>query len=217
MKSVRHRITVLLAVMASCAVFGATFSSCLEGQAQTYSVKYGPTPALQPGVKFPVPLGGNATGTAMLMHELEKGRYMMLVAVPGNPPDLAVYYVTGDAQPTPPVPPTPPDYKKAAEELALAEAKKVADPATAKVLADLHEKIAERVPKELDTPDKLILANRFARVSLLDPAAQVKWEPWVQACGTWLDAKTKDGTLKTMDQYKEVWLALAAGLRRASQ
>lgn len=196
--------------------------------AQDYAVQYTAQPALQTNVQFPVPLEGTV-GTGLYLWDARTSRYLMVVAASGTPPTVEVYYVSRDDQPGPgpgpgpdpgpgpgPVPP-PDDFAAAVEQLAGDEAVKVGDKTSAGVMAEVYARLAERIPAEIDSADKLITATRYARVSVFDPATLAKWEPWTAALGTWLDARTKDKTLSTMDHYKQAWVAIAAGLRRAAK
>jgi hypothetical protein len=118
----------------------------------------------------------------------------------------------GPPGPTPPPSPTPVDEIK---RLTLDAAQKL--PAEgrqedAQKLAAVYKTLADQIPKSIDSIDKLITANRYAReIALGSNRAQV-WEPWVKETGAWLDAKRAAGAIKTVEDCKPVWLAIADGL-----
>ena len=119
----------------------------------------------------------------------------------------------------PPVPPTPPPAPtpaEAAKQLAIDAAHKlppgpelVQDAAK---LAGVYRALAEQIPKTIDTLDKLIVANRYAREIALGPQRAVVWEPWIKELGLWLDAQRTAGAIKTVDDCKPVWTAIGDGL-----
>jgi hypothetical protein len=117
--------------------------------------------------------------------------------------------------PTPPIPPVPPTPAEDAKRLALAAAEKL--PAEgrhedAQKLAAVYRALAEQIPKTIDSIDKLITANRYAREIALGPQRSKVWEPWVKEIGVWLDARRAAGAIKTVEDCKPVWLAIAEGL-----
>jgi hypothetical protein len=114
--------------------------------------------------------------------------------------------------PTPPPSPTPADEIK---KLTLDAVQKV--PAEgrqedAQKLAAVYKTLADQIPKTIDSVDKLITANRYAREIALGPQRTAAWEPWVKEIGAWLDAKRAAGTIKTVEDCKPVWLAIGEGL-----
>jgi hypothetical protein len=114
--------------------------------------------------------------------------------------------------PTPPIPPTPVEEVK---KLALDVAEKL--PAEgrqedAQKLAAVYKVMADQIPKTIDSIDKLITANRYAREIALGPQRSKVWEPWVKEMGVWLDAKRAAGAIKTVEDCKPVWLAIGEAL-----
>jgi hypothetical protein len=79
-------------------------------------------------------------------------------------------------------------------------------------LAAVYGTLANQIPKTIDSIDKLITANRYAREVALGPQRARAWEPWVKEMGAWLDAKRTAGAIKTVDDCKPVWLAIGEGL-----
>ena len=117
--------------------------------------------------------------------------------------------------PTPPVPPAPPTPAEDVKKLALNAAQKL--PAEgrhedAQKLAAVYRALADQIPKTIDSIDKLITANRYAREIALGPKRSKVWDPWVKEIGTWLDAKRAAGAIKTVEDCRPVWLAIAEGL-----
>lgn len=117
--------------------------------------------------------------------------------------------------PTPPVPPIPPTPAEDVKKFVLAAAEKL--PAEgrhedAQKLAAVYRALADQVPKTIDSIDKLITANRYAREIALGPQRSKVWEPWVKEIGAWLDAKRAAGTIKTVEDCKPVWRAIGEGL-----
>ena len=115
--------------------------------------------------------------------------------------------------------PTPPTPSLSLEE----EAKKTAVDAAQKLPAEgrqedaqklsaVYRTLAGQIPKPVDSIDKLITANRYARQIALEPKRAQAWEPWVKEMGVWLDAKRTAGAVKTVDDCKKVWTAIADGL-----
>jgi len=152
------------------------------------------------------------------------GKPVAVVLTPGPTQGSWVAIVGGSAvwqlaplsEPSPPAPPpsplTPAD-----------EAKKVASDAAQKLppegrqedsrnLAAVYRALADQIPNSIDSIDKLITANRYAREVALGPQRARVWEPWVKEMGAWLDAKRAAGAIKTVDDCKPVWLAIAEGL-----
>lgn len=82
----------------------------------------------------------------------------------------------------------------------------------AQKLSAVYRTLAGQIPKPVDSIDKLITANRYARQIALEPKRAQAWEPWVKEMGAWLDAKRAAGTVKTVDDCKKVWTAIADGL-----
>ncbi len=116
--------------------------------------------------------------------------------------------------PTPP-PPPPPTPVEDVKRLALDAAQKL--PAEgrqedAQKLAAVYRAMADQIPKTIDSIEKLITANRYAREIALGPQRSKLWEPWVKEIGAWLDAKRAAGAIKTVEDCKLVWLAIAEGL-----
>jgi len=117
-----------------------------------------------------------------------------------------------------PVPPTPPSPATPADEariVAVNAAQKLPAEARqedAQKLAAVYRTLADQIPKTIDSIDKLITANRYAREVALGPQRAQVWEPWVKEMGAWLDAKRTAGAIKSVDDCKPVWLAIAEGL-----
>lgn len=117
-----------------------------------------------------------------------------------------------------------PDPPSPTPSLPLAEeAKKTASDAAQKIPAEgrqedaqklsaVYRTLAGQIPKPIDSIDKLITANRYAREIALEPKRAQAWEPWVKEMGVWLDAKRTAGAVKTVDDCKKVWTAIADGL-----
>ena len=118
--------------------------------------------------------------------------------------------------PPPPVPPpVPPTPIEAAKALAISAAAKLPQAGLgedAKKLAAVYKSLANQIPKTIDTIDKLIVANRYAREISLGPQRAAVWESWVKELGTWLDAQRTAGTIKTVVDCKAVWVAIGEGL-----
>jgi hypothetical protein len=118
--------------------------------------------------------------------------------------------------PEPPEPPLPPSPAAAAKQLAIDAAKKLPQGAElvadAAKLAQIYAGLAKMIPAEIDSIDKLIVANRYAREAGLGPLRAQVWEPWVKELGVWLDAQRTAGAIKTVDDCKAVWTAIGEGL-----
>jgi len=115
----------------------------------------------------------------------------------------------------PPSPPTPPTPTHEAQRLALAAAEKLPGEGRredARKLAAVYRTLADQIPHAIDSIDKLITANRYAREIALGPQRGKVWEPWVKEMGLWLDAQRAAGTIKTVEDCKPVWRAIADGL-----
>lgn len=126
---------------------------------------------------------------------------MTLLDAPPNPPP-----------PTPPAPPSPLDEVK---KLVLAAAEKL--PAEgrqddARKLAAVYRALADQIPGSIDSIDKLITANRYAREIALGPQRNLVWDPWVKLIGLWLDTQRSRGTIRSVEDCKPVWRAIAEAL-----
>ena len=161
------------------------------------------------------------------------GKSVPAILTPGPMPDTWVAIVSGSRvwqmtpfsaplppsppspNPPPPIPPTPPTPTHEAQRLALAVAEKL--PAEgrredARKLAAVYRTLADQIPHAIDSIDKLITANRYAREIALGPHRAKVWAPWVREMGLWLDAQRAAGTIKTVEDCKPVWQAIAEGL-----
>jgi hypothetical protein len=135
----------------------------------------------------------------------------------------------GDPQPVPPVPPTPPEPTpppvppppapdtpaQAAKKLAVDAAMKLPDEGRAQdaqKLAAVYKAMADQIPHSIDSIDKLITANKYAREIALGPQRAAVWQPWVKELGLWLDAQRAAGSIKTVEDCKPVWAAIGEGL-----
>jgi len=144
-------------------------------------------------------------------------QYTLRLTLPGPNPPVPPPEPPTPPDPTPPTPPTPtPTPVERAEQLAYEAAMRLpADGRTedAAKLGAVYQGIAEKIPDPIDTPEKLITAARFARELTLGSRARI-WDAWTQEVGTWLDGLRTAGVLKTMDDYKAVWLGLSKGLAK---
>jgi hypothetical protein len=157
------------------------------------------------------------------------GKPVAVIVTPGPTPGSWVAIVGGSTvwqiapldQPAPP--PTPPGPTPPPSPTPTEEIKKLALEAVQKVPADgrqedaqrlsaVYKALADQIPKTIDTFEKLITANRYAREIALGPQRAGVWEPWVKEIGAWLDAKRAAGAIKTVEDCKPVWLAIAEGL-----
>jgi hypothetical protein len=128
----------------------------------------------------------------------------------------------GDAPPPPPTPPGPtpappsPTPADAARKAALEALEKLPQGPElvqdAQKLATVYKTLADQVPKTIDSIDKLIVANRYAREIALGPQRSAVWAPWIKEIGVWLDAQRASGAIKTIDDCKPVWTAIGDGL-----
>jgi hypothetical protein len=129
----------------------------------------------------------------------------------------------GDTPPVPPIPPGPtpptppsPTPAEAAKKLAVEAVQKLPQGPElvqdARKLASVYKTLADQIPKTIDSIDKLIVANRYAREIALGPQRAALWEPWINQIGLWLDAQRASGVIKTVDDCKPVWTAIGEGL-----
>jgi len=156
------------------------------------------------------------------------GQSVAVMLTPGSSTGSWVVIVGGSAAwqiapldstviPTPdPTPPTPsPSLEEEAKKTAVDAAQKLTAEGRqedAQKLSAVYRTLAGQIPKPIDSIDKLIAANRYAREIVLEPKRAQAWEPWVKEMGTWLDAKRTAGAVKTVDDCKKVWTAIADGL-----
>jgi len=128
----------------------------------------------------------------------------------------AVWQIAPLSEPPPtPPPPSPPTLADEAKKAALDAAQRLPPEGRqedSQKLAAVYKTLAGQIPKTIDSIDKLITANRYAREVALGPQRAQAWEPWVKEMGAWLDAKRTAGAIKTVDDCKPVWLAIAEGL-----
>ncbi len=158
------------------------------------------------------------------------GRPRPAILVPGPVPNTWVIIVGGSSvwcltalEPTPtptptppnPAPPAPPTPAEQIQKLAREAAEKL--PAAgrqedARKLAAVYRALADQIPAPIDSIDKLITANRYAREIALGPQRSKVWEPWVKEIGQWLDAQRAARTIQSVDDCKPVWRAIAEAL-----
>jgi hypothetical protein len=152
------------------------------------------------------------------------GKPVAVVLTPGPTTGSWVVIVGGtnvwqiaplDQPSPPPVPPPSPTPLEEVKKLVLDAAQKL--PADgrqedAQKLAAVYKTLADQIPKTIDSIDKLITANRYAREIALGPQRAAVWEPWVKEIGTWLDAKRAAGTINSVEDCKGVWQAIAETL-----
>ena len=151
------------------------------------------------------------------------GKPVAVILTPGSTPGSWVLIVggttpwslapLGDAPPVPPTPPVPPPPPsptpaEAAKKLAVEAIQRLPQGPDlvqdAQKLAAVYKTLADQIPKTIDSIDKLIVANRYARELALGPQRSAVWEPWVKEIGLWLDAQRAAGVIKTVDDCKAV-------------
>ncbi len=119
--------------------------------------------------------------------------------------------------PTPPPTPPPPTPADAVKRLAVEAAQKLPQGPElvqdAQKLASVYKTLADQIPKTIDSIDKLIVANRYAREIALGPQRAAVWEPWVREIGLWLDAQRASGAIRSVEDCRPVWTAIGEGLR----
>mgnify|MGYP000330217104 CR=1 FL=1 len=155
------------------------------------------------------------------------GQPVPAILAPGPTPNTWVVIVGGSRvwqmtalespipNPPPPTPPAPPTPAEQIKTLAFAAAEKL--PAAgrqedARKLAAVYRALADQIPGSIDSIDKLITANRYAREIALGPQRSLVWEPWVKEIGRWLDAQRAGGTIRSAEDCKPVWRAIADAL-----
>ena len=125
----------------------------------------------------------------------------------------------GDTPPEPPPPPPNPTPAEAARRLARDAFQRLPQGPDlvqdAQKLAAVYKTLADQIPKTINSIDKLIVANRYAREIALGPQRAAVWEPWIKDLGLWLDAQRTAGAVKTVDDCKPVWAAIGEGLAPA--
>jgi hypothetical protein len=121
----------------------------------------------------------------------------------------------------PPTPPVPPGPAEAARKLAVAAVAKLPQGPDlvqdAQKLASVYKLLADQIPGTIDSIDKLITANKYAREIALGPQRAAVWEPWVKEVGTWLDGQRASGVIKTAQDCKPLWTAIGEGLASIQQ
>jgi len=168
----------------------------------------------------------NDTQAAIFSTKTPGSYAIVLSTAVGGKPALAIadFNVGGPVPPDPPPgpgpPPNPPDLVAAAETVACEAAMKLADRSDVLTMAGVYSGLASHIkctanPKgEIDTPDRLITATRFARETALRPERAPAWNAWSAEVGTWLESR-RTPTGGTMDVWRNVWLAIGRGLVRA--
>ena len=121
------------------------------------------------------------------------------------------------APPSPaPIPPTPPTPAEAAKNIVIEAARKLPhDPQfreDAQKLSAVYKLLANQIPAPIDTIEKLITANRYAREIALGPVRAAAWTPWIEQLGKWLDGQRAACMIKTIADCKTVWIAIGEAL-----
>ncbi len=118
-------------------------------------------------------------------------------------------------EPNPPVPPVPPSLADEVKKLALIAAEKLPPDGRqedARKLAAVYRLLADQIPGSIDSIDKLITANRYAREITLGPQRRMVWEPWVKEIGQWLDVQRAAAKIRSVEDCKPLWRAIAEAL-----
>jgi hypothetical protein len=216
----RHALVVVLVAVMQLFAPSAVLSA---GPAST--VSSGPSsldtpPPWKPFAAFSVPGADGKAVAVILTPGPTAGSWALIIG------GTAPWSVTplGDSPPAPPTPPgptppptpPPPTPAEAARRLAVEAAQKLPQGPElvqdAQKLASVYKTLADQIAKTIDSIDKLIVANRYAREIALGPQRSGVWEPWVKEIGRWLDAQRASGAIKTVEDCKPVWNAIGEGL-----
>ena len=113
----------------------------------------------------------------------------------------------------PPAPPTP---AEAARQLAAEAARKLPRDANlaadAQKLSEVYKSLSGQIPAPIDSLDRLITANRYAREIALGPQRAEVWKPWVAELGQWLDRQRASGAITDVKDCRAIWIAIGEGL-----
>jgi hypothetical protein len=119
--------------------------------------------------------------------------------------------------PGPNPPPTPTNLTEQADAIAYTAAMKLAEAGRADDAAKLsaiYTKLATEIGGKLTTADQIVKATRLAKEMALAPERVAIWESWSTEAGKWVNDQVTAGKIKTMDDYKAVWVGIGQGLAR---